>query len=101
MDILVSSELIRFEMNARKMKEFFLEADEDGSGLLSWEEFEKHLQNPRVKAHFQALELDVSQARALFKILDVDGSDSVGLDEFVSGCMRLKNQAKGLDIRLL
>merc|ERR1712012_1185248 len=77
------------------------EADLDRSGMLSWLEFERHLENDQVKAYFQALELDVTQARALFKVLDVNGNDSVGLDEFVGGCMRLKNQAKSLDIKLL
>lgn len=100
-DALVKSNQKRFEKSAKKLKEFFEEADVDNSGMLSWEEFSTHLESDAVKLHFQALEMEVAQARSLFKILDADGSDGVGLDEFVSGCMRLKNQAKGLDIRLL
>merc|ERR1712194_262128 len=80
---------------------FFMEADEDRSGMLSWEEFRKHLQNTKVKAFFQALELDVSQARALFQLLDADHSNQVGLDEFLDGCMRLKGQAKSIDVNML
>jgi len=100
-ETVVKNELNRFESYAKKIKEFFHEADTDKSGRLTWEEFEAYLRNNRVKAYFQALELDVSQAHALFKILDTDGTDDVGVDEFVEGCMRLKNQAKSLDIKLL
>jgi len=100
-DTMVKAEITKWEGYAKKIKEFFHEADTDKSGMLSWEEFEAHLQTPRVRAYFQALELDVSQAYALFKILDVDGTGEVTPDEFVDGCMRLKNQAKSLDIKLL
>mmetsp|Transcript_55171 Transcript_55171/g.159771 ORF Transcript_55171/g.159771 Transcript_55171/m.159771 type:complete len:836 (+) Transcript_55171:129-2636(+) len=100
-DMMVKAELIKWEGYAKKIKEFFKEADTDKSGMLSWEEFEAHLQNSKVRAYFQALELDVTQAYALFRILDVDNTGEVTPDEFVDGCMRLKNQAKSLDIKLL
>merc|ERR1711870_43656 len=82
-------------------KAFFHEADTDKSGMLSWEEFSEHLQDDKVKAYFQALELDVSQARGLFKLLDIDGNNQVGLNEFLDGCMRLKGQAKSIDVNML
>merc|ERR1740121_618629 len=62
-DVLVKTELIRYERYAKKIQDFFHEADVDNSGSMSWEEFEAHLMNDKVKAYFQALELDVSQAR--------------------------------------
>lgn len=100
-DTQVKMQMKSFERYAAKLKGFFIEADTDGSGRLSWEEFETHLQNPSVKAYFHALELDVSSADALFRILDADGSGEVGVSEFVEGCMWLKNQAKSLDIKML
>merc|ERR1712032_1508758 len=85
----------------RRIVTFFEEADKDHSGMLSWEEFKTYLQNSKVKAYFQALELDVSQAHKLFTLLDADNSDQVGLHEFLEGCMRLKGQAKSIDVNML
>jgi hypothetical protein len=100
-DLVIQSELARNQVYANDIKSFFYEADKDSSGNLSWEEFEAHLQDERVKAYFASLELDVSQARALFMLLDVDETDEVGIDEFVGGCMRLKGDAKSIDVNML
>merc|ERR1719195_1301559 len=72
-EALVKNQLIQLKTDMQKIKTFFQEADLDKSGVLSWEEFSAHLQDDNVKAYFQALELDVSQARVLFRLLDVDG----------------------------
>merc|ERR1719195_1632640 len=72
-EAMVKNQLIQLKTDMQKIKTFFQEADLDKSGVLSWEEFSAHLQDDNVKAYFQALELDVSQARVLFRLLDVDG----------------------------
>mmetsp|Transcript_91399 Transcript_91399/g.293580 ORF Transcript_91399/g.293580 Transcript_91399/m.293580 type:complete len:620 (+) Transcript_91399:97-1956(+) len=98
---LVKGEMSRFQQYTRRIKIFFREADLDKSGTLSWEEFRSHLDDGRVKAYFQALDLDVSQARILFDLLDVDGSDNVTVDEFLDGCLKLKGQARSIDMNLV
>merc|ERR1719195_236596 len=100
-DLLVNAELESVGTYAQKIKAFFAEADSDNSGTLSWDEFEDHLQNPKVAAFFASLELDVSQAHRLFQLLDTDGSNEVGIDEFLDGCLRLKGPAKSLDVNML
>jgi len=100
-DALVKGEINRLEGYTTRIKTFFQEADLDKSGTLRWEEFQAHLQNTKVKAYFQALELDVSQAHALFELLDTDGSNSVTVEEFLDGCLRLKGGAKNLDLHML
>merc|ERR1711971_227566 len=45
--------------------------------------------------------LDSSQARALFMLLDTDDTEEVSIDEFVSGCTRLKGDAKSIDVNML
>jgi len=100
-DIVVQDELTRNKMYAHNIQMFFYEADKDSSGMLSWEEFEAHLADERVKAYFATLQLDTSQARALFMLLDVDETNAVEIDEFVGGCMRLKGDAKSIDVNML
>merc|ERR1712217_649650 len=38
---------------------------------------------------------------ALFKLLDLDGSGCVDIEEFCDGCMQLKGEAKSYDIKVL
>ena len=82
-EVLVKFETVRFENYTRYIQEFFAEADTDKSGMLSWEEFGLHLQNDKVKAYFQSLELGVTQAHLPFRLPDVDGSNEVSFMEFL------------------
>lgn len=100
-DATIARELSKQREYAANIARFFYEADTDKSGLLSWEEFQAHLDDDRVKAYFSTLELDVSQARALFTLFDVDETNEVGIEEFIGGCMRLKGLAKSVDVNML
>merc|ERR1712079_468960 len=84
-----------------KVRTFFSEADADGSKTLSIHEFRKHLDDKNVCAYFHALGIDVSQAEQLFHLLDKDNSQTVSLNEFLAGCMRLRGHAKSLDVNML
>merc|ERR1712242_113048 len=79
----------------------FHDADKDHSGMVTFDEFEQHLLDPRVQAFFQCIELDPVEARRLFRLLDVDGNKEVDADEFVAGCMCLKGHAKTMDVAAL
>merc|ERR1712032_502041 len=83
------------------MRRIFNRADTDHSGSISWEEFESHLQDERMISYFAHLGLDTSEAANLFRILDVDNSDDISIDEFLVGCFRLKGDAKQLDLATL
>merc|ERR1712032_240522 len=72
-----------------------------GSGTLSWEKFQRHLRNPEVMAYFASLDLDVSNAHRLFRLLDTNNNNEVGVREFLDGCMRLKGEAKSIDVNML
>merc|ERR1719329_440257 len=100
-DVVIEEEMRREQNYVQDMKHIFEGADKDSSGHLSLEEFETHLQDSRVNAFFNTLELDTSQARMLFILLDIDGTNEVGIDEFVTGCMRLKGDAKSIDVNML
>jgi len=98
---MIANEMRQVAEHTARIKKFFHEADVDKSGHLSWDEFERHLEDDQVKAYFQTLELDVSEAHVLFELLDQDGSDQVDIDEFVGGCMRLKGTARSIDVNML
>ncbi|CAK0899532.1 unnamed protein product [Prorocentrum cordatum] len=60
-----------------------------------------YLNDDKVKAYFQSLDLEISQAHMLFTLLDTDGDDEVGIDEFIDGCMTLKGHARTIDVKFL
>mmetsp|Transcript_13312 Transcript_13312/g.33397 ORF Transcript_13312/g.33397 Transcript_13312/m.33397 type:complete len:612 (+) Transcript_13312:137-1972(+) len=84
------------------MKTLFSEFDLDGSGSLSVEEFMEHLNDENVKAYFDAMELDTSDIGLLFTLMNSDNTnEEIDLDEFISGCMRLRGAAKAVDMAKL
>lgn len=85
----------------KSLRSIFIECDDDRSGTLSLEEFKSHMENGQVQAYLAALELSVPQAEVMFKMLDLDESNSISLDEFVLGCLRFKGTAKTLDVGTL
>eukprot|EP00747_Dinoflagellata_sp_TGD_P006620 gnl/TRDRNA2_/TRDRNA2_116284_c3_seq1.p1 gnl/TRDRNA2_/TRDRNA2_116284_c3~~gnl/TRDRNA2_/TRDRNA2_116284_c3_seq1.p1 ORF type:complete len:376 (+),score=66.78 gnl/TRDRNA2_/TRDRNA2_116284_c3_seq1:130-1128(+) len=97
-DLVVQGEMAQKESYMKELRALFYEADMDDSGSLSWDEFEDHLQDERVQAYLRTLDLDVTEARNLFDLIDIHGTTEVSIDDFVSGCMRLKGAAKSIDV---
>lgn len=97
-DLKVQSEVCQKEQHTHGLRVLFHDFDDRKSGALSWSQFRRHMENERVKAYLATLELDVAQASGLFRLLDVNSSDAVSIDDFVAGCMRLKGTAKSIDV---
>merc|ERR1712151_1422577 len=50
------------------------------------------------RAFFASLEIEVETAWEIFKLLDIDGGGTLDIEEFVTGCLRLRGPAKALDV---
>jgi hypothetical protein len=86
------------------MRELFLRAnDGDPNGSMVWEKFKTLLGTKQMRDFFKAIDVDmnVHAARSVFQLLDMDKSGSVELDEFVTGCSRLRGQARALDLNVI
>lgn len=73
----------------------------DSTGCITQEEFEKKLSDERVIAYFNAMKLDVGEARILFNLLDHDRSREISVDEFLEGCFQLQGEARHLDTKIM
>jgi len=51
--------------------------------------------------YFRQIDVDISEARGIFDLLDIDDSGKLSVEEFVSGCMRISGHAKALDTLVL
>lgn len=76
--------------------EFF--DDPERNGFITFEEFCIQLENPWVQAFLSGLDIDITDARIVFTLLDVDGSGGLTVEEFVDGALKLKGPAKGIDM---
>lgn len=83
------------------IQEVFMELDTNHSGALSFEEFERHIDDDKIIAFLRSREIDVRQIRTLFHLLDTDQTGDVDMEEFVAGILRLKGGATTLDMAVL
>lgn len=100
-ELLVQQELERKKDFSESMQRVFEELDANGSGTLTLEEFERQLEDENVLTFLSTLELDITQVRTLLTLLDRDQNGEVDIEEFITGCLRLKGGAKSLDMAIL
>jgi len=100
-DLRVQQEMERKVDFSESMQRVFEELDANSSGTLTLEEFEKQLEDENVLTFLSTLELDINQVRTLLTLLDRDQNGEVDIEEFITGCLRLKGGAKSLDMAIL
>eukprot|EP00415_Alexandrium_ostenfeldii_P000337 UN0337 len=100
-EIVVQSHLNMKEKYISQLRGIFKHLDSDCSGCITLQDFEDHLGDADLRAYLSALSLTTDEAWSLFKLLDVHGTSLIDLDEFVSGCLRLRGNARSVDMRML
>jgi len=74
---------------------------QEGDQPMTWEMFSQHLEKPQMLEYFRNIDVDISEARGLFMLLDMNDSGTLDTEEFLNGCIRLRGVAKSLDLALL
>jgi len=83
------------------VRKIFNMGDQNRNGVLSWAEFSDTLEDPSNSRYFSTIGINASEARGLFNLLDADDSGSISVQEFIQGCLRLRGQAKAIDLATL
>mmetsp|Transcript_68757 Transcript_68757/g.223904 ORF Transcript_68757/g.223904 Transcript_68757/m.223904 type:complete len:657 (+) Transcript_68757:64-2034(+) len=86
---------------ANSISDLFFKGSGVDSSDITWDKFSHMLNTPDMQEYFEAINVDISEAEGLFALLDVDGSGSVDPQEVVDGCLRLRGQAKAIELSLL
>jgi len=100
-DLIVQMRLVDKQHRTMVITQLFEALDTSNCGSITLHEFEKRFQDEHVRALFHRFELEPADAWTLFMLLDTEGTGDVDVEEFVEGCMRLKGQAKAVDIAVL
>merc|ERR1711871_128320 len=95
---MVHSEMLQKDDYVKKLRKWHQNLDDDGSGDVSFEELDRHINDPEVAAFAKTLEIEIMDVRQLFMVLSHNGTKSVDLETFVVGCIRLKGLARSLDL---
>lgn len=89
------------ESHLKKIRALFFKLGADDTGVVTFDMLQEQFSTPAVREYFESLGLDVSDAWSFFKLLDVDGGGAVEIEEFLLGCLRLRGQARAMDIAKL
>mmetsp|Transcript_45860 Transcript_45860/g.109199 ORF Transcript_45860/g.109199 Transcript_45860/m.109199 type:complete len:828 (+) Transcript_45860:84-2567(+) len=84
-----------------KLRDIFDDMGVSDAGLITWQDFKAQMDNPRMVGVFRSIDLDPSEARSLFGLLDLTESGSIDAEDFVMGCLRLRGPAKSIDLATL
>eukprot|EP00928_Gymnodinium_smaydae_P016218 TRINITY_DN16052_c0_g1_i1.p1 TRINITY_DN16052_c0_g1~~TRINITY_DN16052_c0_g1_i1.p1 ORF type:complete len:555 (-),score=53.74 TRINITY_DN16052_c0_g1_i1:330-1964(-) len=78
-----------------KLNDVFDLLDKDSSGFITLGEFEQWTRIEKVRAFFERiLGLEAWKVSRFFRMLDINGDETIDRHEFVVGCLRLKGSAK-------
>merc|ERR1712008_175842 len=83
------------------VKEVFMELDRDGDGVLNLDELVQQLRTPEVAAAFTRLGVAPAAVQRVFYLMDEDHNETITPKEFMRGFLRLRGQAKTLDVEFL
>jgi hypothetical protein len=102
-DALVMDELESRQSWNKLFYKLFNTMDVDGSGNISFDGFQKMVQDERAQALFRKIGVDMDEVnvRHVFDMLDFSADGLVNFDEFKSGIFRLRGGAKSIDMAAL
>lgn len=95
---MVHSVLKNKQAHLDKLRQLFNELGDDTTGVITFKMLESKMNSPEVRAYFEVLGLDVWDAWSFFKLLDLDQRGDVEIEAFLMGCLRLRGQARSIDL---
>merc|ERR1712129_645712 len=82
-------------------KEAFVNMSGSCDGKIQQKDMVLYLQDPEARALLHRLHLDTDHVEKLFLLMDTDISDGITLQEFMTGCLRLRGAASSVHLEFL
>lgn len=80
------------------LKDLHYHMCDNGETEATLEGFHRHMNEPEMLTFARALEVDIVDLQVVFDVLSSGGRQSVDLESFVVGCIRLRGGAKSVDL---
>jgi len=100
-DTIVEEEMQKREEYVNSIYKVFMDLDNDGSSTITVSELEQVVKSDKMAALFAAIGLEINDVKSLFALLDRDRTGAIDIEEFLVGCLRLKGEARSLDLAKL
>lgn len=84
-----------------QISRLFEAIDVGHDGKITWEEFQSQLEKREMRQFFKVVDVDISNARGLFELLDVHEKGTLHFEEFMEGCLKLWAPVSGLDVKMM
>merc|ERR1712032_898618 len=97
-DSLIEEEMAEQLRQLRCIEEVFRAMDTDDSGTVGIVEFYEAMQEPRMVAFCNALDLSISEVDTLFLLLDPDRTGRIDISSFTNGFVALRGNARSIDL---
>ncbi|CAK9071851.1 unnamed protein product [Durusdinium trenchii] len=96
--MVLQSILAAKQANTEKIRQLFQAIDIEDSGVVTYKMLEQSVLSGQVQTIFESIGLDVWDAWSFFKLLDLDAGGAVEIEEFLQGCLRLRGEARAMDV---
>jgi len=102
-DLRMQGELEDARFMLERLTDIFetMQSNPDGSGEISYKSFIEQVEREEMKMQFALLGLYYTDGFNFFRLLDVDANKTLGIDQFVMGCLRLRGGALLIDTNIL
>lgn len=97
----IQDELEKKEDYVNNLLLLFHSIDSNEDGEVTLEEFMSLQGNEQLVAFFASLDITISDGEFFFRILSRDGTSKVKLEDFVEACIRLRGNARAVDLHHL
>jgi len=97
-EIRIQAQMEEESSYVNQLRTIFERSDTDHSMCMTEGELAKLMDEDDFNTQLECLGIHPTEAHGLFKLLDDDDSGSVTIEEFLSGCIRLKGTAKAIDM---
>eukprot|EP00928_Gymnodinium_smaydae_P098108 TRINITY_DN9049_c0_g1_i1.p1 TRINITY_DN9049_c0_g1~~TRINITY_DN9049_c0_g1_i1.p1 ORF type:complete len:484 (+),score=60.07 TRINITY_DN9049_c0_g1_i1:1102-2553(+) len=100
-DLIIQEKERKKEIAFNHMREVFSRIDEDDSGGISEDELISFLRDDDLSNYLEALDINATDSRMLFRLLNTDDDGMITLQEFCDGLLRLKGGARSFDVHVI
>lgn len=103
-DMAIMDQVEQQKKDMKNLRQFLEDIDDNCDGVITKEEIMGHItgDSELIQAALQTMHIDGASLDQLFDILDPEQTGHVLIEEFVQGCLRVRGDAKSIDMcRLL